>query len=443
MTNIPSNGQSELVTKIRNLRFSGQGDFSETILNIGGLGGPSTGNKSLGKESVINSRSAPLTPEGKSRSYTEVKSDQAVGERITGRSDSVEKERALSKNPDQTRALVGEKVSESASNIEGRRNGRASGSLEVKGNRGVSKIPANLGTTGNDSAKTISNSSLAATVVESAAVKENARVPLFKSKLLLNMESKEGTSSSKEIGGGKASSKTMGNVVHGNDRGGVVAKGAPGVQEKEYNSSAMLTGKSSITQGSKSALAVKGPSNGFGVQGAGNQVAGLAGSDKSIFTPGTKSSNYSSIAQRVNQVQDILSKTGGSIMKLVKGGGGKMSLRLDPPSLGKMMVEVEILKGVCNARVLAEDPAVKAALTKGLPQLRDALENSGLRLEGFTVDSRWHNGEKGRGGANEWGSNKEPGYQSNERNIVSGTKESDLEKIVNARPILGAIDIHI
>ena len=100
----------------------------------------------------------------------------------------------------------------------------------------------------------------------------------------------------------------------------------------------------------------------------------------------TEKTGASSILERVVQVRELLSTTGGSILKLVKDGGGKMTLRLDPPTLGKMQVEVEIVNRQCTAKIFAEDSTVKHALLQGASHLREALESQGLKLQSFEVE---------------------------------------------------------
>lgn len=176
-----------------------------------------------------------------------------------------------------------------------------------------------------------------------------------------------------------------------------------------------------------------------------NSTAGTLGGVESATA--VQQSAQSNISERINQIQTLLSKTGGSIMKLVKGGGGKMSLRLDPPSLGKLQVEVEISRNICNARIVTEDPMVKTALMLNLAQLRESLESQGLKLDGFSIESQSDLDAQSKSGSRQpW-----DGFSDRERlglNASEGltnidqNKQSDTMK-VNTRPILGGVDLHI
>ncbi len=66
--------------------------------------------------------------------------------------------------------------------------------------------------------------------------------------------------------------------------------------------------------------------------------------------------------------------------------GGLIRLRLRPPELGSLHVEVHLQKGVMSARLEAETQMARAALLDNLPQLRQRLSEQGVRIEHFEVD---------------------------------------------------------
>ncbi len=69
-----------------------------------------------------------------------------------------------------------------------------------------------------------------------------------------------------------------------------------------------------------------------------------------------------------------------------KPGSNELSVRIDPPHLGKLKISVTIDKGKVDANVVAENEAVKRTLEGHLSQLRGALEAQGLKVEQFTVN---------------------------------------------------------
>jgi flagellar hook-length control protein FliK len=65
---------------------------------------------------------------------------------------------------------------------------------------------------------------------------------------------------------------------------------------------------------------------------------------------------------------------------------GEVRLRLSPPELGSLRLEVRMQHGALTARLEAETPAARALLIDGLPALRDRLADQGIRIDQFDVD---------------------------------------------------------
>jgi flagellar hook-length control protein FliK len=73
--------------------------------------------------------------------------------------------------------------------------------------------------------------------------------------------------------------------------------------------------------------------------------------------------------------------------------GGEVRLRLSPPELGALRLEVSLHEGALIARLEAETTAARTALIENLPALRDRLADQGVRIERFDVElSPKHNG---------------------------------------------------
>ncbi|NUQ60999.1 MAG: flagellar hook-length control protein FliK, partial [Pirellulales bacterium] len=66
--------------------------------------------------------------------------------------------------------------------------------------------------------------------------------------------------------------------------------------------------------------------------------------------------------------------------------GGSVRLRLHPPELGSLRLEVTVRSGVMTARLEAETPAAQAMLRENLPMLRERLAEQNIRVERFDVD---------------------------------------------------------
>lgn len=66
--------------------------------------------------------------------------------------------------------------------------------------------------------------------------------------------------------------------------------------------------------------------------------------------------------------------------------GGEIRLRLSPPELGALRVEVNVIEQGLIAKVEAETPEARAILLENLPALRERLAEQGVKLERFDVD---------------------------------------------------------
>ena len=67
-------------------------------------------------------------------------------------------------------------------------------------------------------------------------------------------------------------------------------------------------------------------------------------------------------------------------------GGGELRLRLSPPELGALRLEVKLHEGAIVARIETETMAARTALIENLPALRERLIEHGVRIERFDVD---------------------------------------------------------
>jgi len=65
--------------------------------------------------------------------------------------------------------------------------------------------------------------------------------------------------------------------------------------------------------------------------------------------------------------------------------GGVMNMRLDPPELGELRVQMTLARGVVSAEFHASNAQAQGLLEKNLTALRSTLESQGLTVERLTV----------------------------------------------------------
>ena len=85
------------------------------------------------------------------------------------------------------------------------------------------------------------------------------------------------------------------------------------------------------------------------------------------------------------------------ISKAAKDGMRKLELQLEPASLGKIQVtlQMDAAKQI-QVHMLVDQSASRQILEQQMPQLRQALADQGLNLSGFTMDT---NSQQGQGGS--------------------------------------------
>jgi hypothetical protein len=72
---------------------------------------------------------------------------------------------------------------------------------------------------------------------------------------------------------------------------------------------------------------------------------------------------------------------------MVNQRGGMLTMRLQPPDLGQLRVQMTIARGVVTAQFHTTTPDAQALLTRSMASLRSALESHGLTVERLSVQS--------------------------------------------------------
>jgi len=141
-------------------------------------------------------------------------------------------------------------------------------------------------------------------------------------------------------------------------------------------------------------------------QTAAHSATGTGGS------PGTAHAAETTLSQadRVRFVQRV-----EQVFQDLNGQDGSVRLRLSPPELGSLHIEIKVAKGEMTARVEAETPAARNILLDNLPALRERLAQHDIKVQRFDVDLM----DRSTGGM----SNQSSQYQNPSQQNLSSTIE--------------------
>jgi flagellar hook-length control protein FliK len=138
--------------------------------------------------------------------------------------------------------------------------------------------------------------------------------------------------------------------------------------------------------------------------------------------------------QRVEQAFQNLSDQGGSVR-----------LRLSPPELGSLHLEINVSNGEMTARIQAETPAARNVLLDNLPALRERLAQHDIKVQRFDVDLM---DRSGGGPSNQSSQYQNPSGQNSSGTFVRtpfhGSSESAAAAETTAsRPVTGGGQLNV
>lgn len=129
----------------------------------------------------------------------------------------------------------------------------------------------------------------------------------------------------------------------------------------------------------------------------------------------------------------------------VQSGVKRVSLRLDPPGLGKVVINVEVVKGDAKVRIVTETSAGSELLSSRADDLRQSLNERGLSLGEFSVKADAGESRQGKGEASPGETAADTGDRGGRRRKRRGPAESDRadpqRQSENKRAEQGGVDI--
>ena len=121
----------------------------------------------------------------------------------------------------------------------------------------------------------------------------------------------------------------------------------------------------------------------------------------------------------INQIVNKLSTRGG-------GGQNEVQIRLDPPSLGTVRLNITTVGDSVRTMVIAENHAVKQTIENNFNQLRDAMSEQGLKVDSFSVTVGGESGSSNQNGK-QFGEGNSSNPLSNEQTASFGN-EGEFEE---------------
>ncbi|MCX8069024.1 MAG: flagellar hook-length control protein FliK [Thermodesulfovibrionales bacterium] len=118
----------------------------------------------------------------------------------------------------------------------------------------------------------------------------------------------------------------------------------------------------------------------------------------------------------VSRLQEIDSK----IFKAIETGQKSLTVRLEPPELGSVHIKLVLTDGMVRADMKVDSAAVKDMMNLALPQIKNSLENAGIKVSEFFVDIREEYYSDGRQNQQD---------KDNSRNQKQQNKQKDDENI--------------
>lgn len=95
---------------------------------------------------------------------------------------------------------------------------------------------------------------------------------------------------------------------------------------------------------------------------------------------------------RLEKLAEVLKQRVRRSLEEIAKGPRQLELRLDPPRLGKIQIELTLQPdSTVTARIQAENPQALAALGSQLPELRERLAQAGVELRDFSLGQNSQN----------------------------------------------------
>lgn len=122
------------------------------------------------------------------------------------------------------------------------------------------------------------------------------------------------------------------------------------------------------------------------MQGEFNEAIAVQ-NEKVNFQLNVKNVNNSLAKENLVKINstDVINQVVKKADIIIQGGHQEMIMKLEPESLGKLNLKLVIENGLVTAKFVAESQQVKEVLESSFNQLKDALQEKGIAVQGFSV----------------------------------------------------------
>lgn len=144
------------------------------------------------------------------------------------------------------------------------------------------------------------------------------------------------------------------------------------------------------------------------IKGINSKDSSLVDRHSMLSTPQAQQFSYASVKSAVEGAVHVnrLSELSGMMAKTLRSNAQHLIIRLEPPDLGNIQIKLIMSNGLLRADFRVDSHAVRDLFFMAMPQIRSALEASGIKVSDFFVDVKgdYYSGEK-----------KQQGYSQQQR----------------------------
>ncbi len=130
----------------------------------------------------------------------------------------------------------------------------------------------------------------------------------------------------------------------------------------------------------------------------------------------------------------FVQRVSGAI-RSAKDQDGLVQLKLSPPELGTLRVEISVKQGLLTAKLETESVAARAVLLDNLPALRERLAEQEIRIEKFDVDVRDESRQQENASTGDRNSNNSPAGKANARASRRSEDQNNIPTPTNLAPV--------